>query len=129
MPEWQSGSEFLNFAGIKPAWVAMLPREQQFAEKVHAYTYPREILSSRTRDLVDMVLLIEHGLPEKELVRKALHATFERRKSHSLPARLQPPPDLWRGTYQEMADDCGVSKKNIEDAFSFVEAYWKEIFK
>ena len=33
--------EWLEFAGIKSPQVHMIPREQQFAEKLHAYTLPR----------------------------------------------------------------------------------------
>jgi len=42
----------LGFAGIDPVRVAMLPVEQHFAEKIHAYSYPREKRPfSRIRDL------------------------------------------------------------------------------
>lgn len=37
----------------------MIPREQQFAEKLYAYTLPCPgAVNSRVRDLVDIVLLI-----------------------------------------------------------------------
>lgn len=35
-PDWIEGSDFLNFAGIPPARAALLPKEQHFAEKIHA---------------------------------------------------------------------------------------------
>ena len=62
-PEWITGHELLSFAGIPPARIAMMPLDQQFAEKIHAYSFPRE-QPSRVRDLVDLVLLIENGLPD-----------------------------------------------------------------
>jgi hypothetical protein len=38
----------------------MIPRDQQFTEKLHAYTLPRQgAVNARLRDLVDMVLLIQ----------------------------------------------------------------------
>ena len=34
--------DWLGFAGISPPSVPMIQREQQFAEKLHAYTLPRQ---------------------------------------------------------------------------------------
>ncbi|MCK5161855.1 MAG: nucleotidyl transferase AbiEii/AbiGii toxin family protein [Candidatus Aureabacteria bacterium] len=129
-PEWQRGLEILNFADIPPANAAMLPRDQQFAEKVHAYTLPRaKQLNSRTRDLVDLVLLIEHDLPEKKIVKKAIEATFKKRKTHNLPEKLKLPPESWEEPYKALAEDCGVSKKTIKEAFIFLEQYWNKLMK
>ena len=129
-PEWQSGPDFLSFAGIPPAHVALIPLVQQFAEKIHAYSYPWEDrTNSRTRDLIDLVLLIDQTLPEKAIVAQAIQATFDRRKSHSVPVKLKEPPERWKETYQQMASDCGVSKKTMDEAFVLLENYWNEIFK
>lgn len=50
--------DWLAFAQISSATVTAISGEQQFAEKVHAYTLPRiQNPNSRVRDLVDMVLL------------------------------------------------------------------------
>ena len=129
-PEWRKGQDFFNFAGIPPPNVALLPLDQQFAEKIHAYTLPRaNRLNSRTRDLIDIILIIDFGLPNKESVKKALHATFKRRNTHSLPAKLTTPPENWNARYKKMAEECGISKKIMEEAFSFLENYWEGIFK
>lgn len=127
-PEWKSGPELLSFAGIPPARVALLPVDQQFSEKIHAYSLPRENPNSRVRDLVDLVLLIEYGLPDKAVMIGALKATFERRKTHELPTRLEKPPANWEGTYREMAEECGVTKKTIGEAFELLNAYWQKLF-
>lgn len=128
-PEWQRGPEILTFAGIPPVHAAMLPKDQQFAEKVHSYTYPREIREfSRTKDLVDMVLLIDQGLPEKPQMVKAIQATFERRKTHPLPPALESPPAIIAVSYNAMAIDCGVSRKTIEEAFQYISDYWTQLF-
>jgi len=52
---------WLGFAGIPPSRVQVIAREQQFAEKLHAYTLPRNSANSRVKDLVDMALLIGSG--------------------------------------------------------------------
>ncbi|MBI4245027.1 MAG: nucleotidyl transferase AbiEii/AbiGii toxin family protein [Planctomycetes bacterium] len=128
-PEWQKGLELFSFAGIEPVFAALLPKDQQFAEKVHSYTFPREIREfSRTKDLVDMVLLIDQGLPEKPQMVKAIQATFERRATHSLPNTLLPPPTIVATSYNAMAIDCGVSKKTVDEAFQYINGYWQQLF-
>jgi len=49
-PEQRAGHDFLGFAGIPPAQLAVLPAAQHFAEKVHAYTFPwRDRPNTRAR--------------------------------------------------------------------------------
>ena len=129
-PEWRKGQEFFSFAGILPPNVALLPLDQQFAEKIHAYSLPRlERPNSRVRDLVDIVLLIDYGLSGKESVQKALQATFKRRGTHPLPQKLASPPENWEARYQKMAEECGVSKKTVQEAFELLSKYWENLFE
>ena len=89
-PEWLTGPDVLGFADIPPVRVAALSREQQFAEKIHAYTLPRgEYANTRVKDLLDLLLLLRLGLPDKSMVKQALQATFARRATHPLPAQLK----------------------------------------
>lgn len=128
-PEWRKGQDFFNFAGIPPPNVALLPLAQHFAEKIHAYSIPRlERPNSRTRDLVDIVLLMDYGLPDKKLVQKALQATFKTRNTHALPTKLAPPPEMWKTSYRKLAEECGVSIKTVDEAFELLKNYWEEIF-
>jgi hypothetical protein len=53
--------DWLAFAEISSPSITMIAREQQFAEKIHAYTVPRSTPNSRVRDLVDLHLLIASG--------------------------------------------------------------------
>ena len=108
--------------------MAVLPVEQHFAEKIHAYSYPREKRPfSRIRDLVDLVILIEQGLPDKGLVQSAVEATFNRRNMHDIPKELEMPPAALEGTYADMARDCGVEKKTMKEAFALLREYWKDL--
>jgi len=128
--EWKTGDDILGFAGIKPVCVAILPVEQHFAEKIHAYSYPREKRPfSRIRDLVDLVLIIEQGLPDKRLVMSAIKATFNRRSTHDIPQALELPPDILKDSYAKMAQDCGVEKKTMSEAFSFLQKCWMKLQK
>ncbi len=75
--------DWLAFAGIESS--QMIAREQQLAEKIHAYTLPRRSTNSRVKDLVDIALLIESADLDRRRIREALYLTFERRGTHRLP--------------------------------------------
>ena len=119
------GQPWLDFAGIPPAICLVQPREQQFAEKLHAYSLPRaDRLNSRVRDLVDMVLLIRGGMDASRLV-SAIEKTFGRRKTHALPRRLDPPPTVWATPFAELARECGLPTdvgSGFENVASFVSS-------
>jgi len=68
--------DWLGFAGIEPSRVLMISREQQFAEKLHAYTLPRSAANSTVKDLVDLALLSTSGDLARERVAEAGRLTF-----------------------------------------------------
>jgi hypothetical protein len=100
--------DWLGFAGIQTPRVLMISREQQFAEKVHAYTLPRKAANSRVKDLVDLALLIGSGELDNRKVAEALRLTFERRSTHEVPAILAAPPADWQIPFQAAARECGL---------------------
>ncbi len=97
--------DWLGFAGIQRPEVQMIPREQQFAERIHAYTLPRNTANSRVKDLVDLALPIGPGGLEKRRILDALRLTFERRGTHDF---LVPPPPDWQIPFQALAEECGL---------------------
>lgn len=117
--------DWLGFAGIESSRVLMIAREQQFAEKIHAYTLPRNATNSRVKDLVDLALLIGSGGLDKQRILEALRLTFERRGTHDL-ARLVPPPDDWQIPFQALAEECGLPT-NVAAAFAGVQAFVEEV--
>ncbi|MBN9521526.1 nucleotidyl transferase AbiEii/AbiGii toxin family protein [bacterium] len=125
-PEKLTGDDLLEFAGLPPAVVLAIPRAQQFAEKVHAYTFPWSgRVNTRTKDLVDLVLLVERGTLDADGVRAALVATFDARKTHSLPAHLLPPPDDWALDFPSMAEEAGLSTSEYLAAYTSLSDYWE----
>ncbi len=126
--ELETGQEqdLVSFAGIKPAVFTMIPREVQFAEKLHAYTMPRSVPNSRVRDLVDMVLLIQEGKLSPGKSRAALKAVFARRKSHDVPAVLEPAPDRWKKSFAEMAGECGL-EIDLNEGFEILKRFYSKI--
>ena len=124
-PERILGDDLLSFAGIPPAEVLAISKSQQFAEKLHAYTFPWSgRVNTRTKDLVDLVLLIERGLPDVAGIRSALRATFAARATHPLPASLEPPPRSWAVDFPAMAAEAGLSTGDYLEAFSILGTFW-----
>jgi hypothetical protein len=103
------GGDWLEFAGIlRPRFVAV-SREQQWAEKFHAYTRPRESrVNTRSKDLVDLVLLINLGELSLARLRHCVATTFERRASHPMPASTPPPPPAWKSVFARLALEAGM---------------------
>ncbi len=124
-PERLTGDKFLDFAGVGPATVLAIPKSQQFAEKIHAYSYPWQgRFNTRTKDLVDLMLLIERGPPNAAEIRAALLATFSARTTHPLPGILSPPPKAWAADFPAMATEAGLSTTEYLIAFTKLQEFW-----
>jgi nucleotidyltransferase AbiEii toxin of type IV toxin-antitoxin system len=117
--------DWLGFAGIESSRVLMIAREQQFAEKIHAYTLPRNAANSRVKDLVDLALLIGSGGLDKQRILEALRLTFERRGTHDL-ASLLPPPADWQIPFQALAEECGLHT-DVAALFAGVQGFLEEV--
>jgi Nucleotidyl transferase AbiEii toxin, Type IV TA system len=117
--------DWLGFAGIESSRVLMIAREQQLAEKIHAYTLPRNAVNSRVKDLVDLALLIGSRELDKRRILEALRLTFERRGTHDL-ASLVPPPADWQIPFQALAEECGIPT-DIAAVFARVQEFVEEV--
>lgn len=108
-----SGPDFLQFSGIAPIAIPMLALEYHVAEKVHAYTRgygeAGSVQSTRVKDLVDLALIASHSTFPAHRLRAALDEVFARRRLHSLPASLPPPPASWGKPYATMSRDVGIA--------------------
>ncbi len=98
------GRDWLGFAGISPVKVIASSSEQQFAEKLHAYTMPRED-NSRVKDIVDMALLLHMEALDKSKLQEAIQRTFLVRKTHVLPLVLTDPPVFWNKPYENLVSE------------------------
>lgn len=116
--------DWLGFAGVAPPEVPMIQREQQLAEKLHAYTLPRPTApNSRVRDLVDMVLLIRSGTLDAARVVECLRRTFARRDTHPFPRTLEAPPESWTAPFATLAEECALDI-SASDAFADLAGYF-----
>ncbi|MBC7927809.1 MAG: nucleotidyl transferase AbiEii/AbiGii toxin family protein [Bryobacteraceae bacterium] len=102
------GQGWFDFAGLPRPLFRAISREQQFAEKLHAYTLLRtERENSRVKDLVDMVLLLNNGI-DPQYLRESIRRTFAHRGTHLLPAELSSPPESWRIRYADLAAEFSI---------------------
>ena len=125
--ELLSGRDWLGFAGIAMSKFTAISPEEQFAEKLHAYTLPRVGReNSRVKDLVDLVLLIEQSKLNAARLPMAIRETFRRRKTHEIPAVLASPPSSWSAPFAEMARECGISV-DMAKHFGMVEQFFSKL--
>jgi len=123
------GSDLLAFAGIPAPVIRSTSRAQHFSEKVHALTRPWEdSINSRVKDLADILLLMNLGLPHPSDVKRAVTEIFAARKSHDIPKRIEPPPATWGTAFASMADELQLTETTAERATARVNAYWADLF-
>lgn len=115
----------LAFAGIAPGTVEIIDRDQHFAEKLHALTksYGGRP-NTRTRDLVDLLMLLEDGLrPTSELLARVRHV-FAVRATHEVPLDVPAPPADWARTYAALAADLELQARTIKRGIEELRAFW-----
>ncbi|MBI2608463.1 MAG: nucleotidyl transferase AbiEii/AbiGii toxin family protein [Deltaproteobacteria bacterium] len=118
---------YLSFAGIESKAYPTISIEQQFSEKLHAYTRPRTSgHNSRVKDLMDMVLLIESKSIDPLKIVTAIEVTFKQYQSHDCPKKLSEPPSSWKDPFQVMAKDCGFDGDLIR-AFQILSDFFDSL--
>lgn len=126
-PETLLCDDLLSFAGIKPATVRAIPLRQQFAEKIHAYTFPwTDRPNTRVKDLVDLLLFIERGMMDPAELKDSIHKTFEKRGTHPIPKELVAPPKEWAEEYTAMANEAKLSVPDVADGYDQLRKYWDD---
>jgi predicted nucleotidyltransferase component of viral defense system len=125
--EIMRGTDWLGFCGIPSPVFAMISVEQQFAEKLHAYTLPRlERPNTRVKDLVDMVLLVKMRSMDLEVLKEALRLVFKVRQTHPLPQKIDMPPQAWEIPYNELAKECALML-SLDEAFREIVKIYSHI--
>lgn len=119
------GRNWLAFAGIEGRRFPTISKEQQFAEKIHAYTLPRKRANTRVRDLVDMVLLLRAENMRREKTVEAVRAVFARRKTHPVPPVLVAPSPAWEGPYTVLARECDLAE-SLEESFQRIAHFFSK---
>lgn len=124
-PEALMGEDLLAFAGVAPASVLAIPKAQQFAEKLHALTYPWSgRTNTRSKDLVDLVALIDRAQLDPVKTLDSVRRTFETRRTHEVPGEIPAPPDAWAKEFAAMAEEAGIAERDLHAAHRRLAEYW-----
>ena len=123
-PTILQGSDLLSFAGIERLAIPTLSLEQHVAEKVHAYTrtYDGGRRSSRSKDLVDLIIVQANSLFVAGELRAAIRHTFSGRERQSQPASLPRPPADWERSYREYATEIDIPP-NLNDGYQLASGF------
>jgi hypothetical protein len=122
-----TGEDWLGFGGVAPPSFPVISADQQFAEKLHAYTLPRgERVNTRTKDLIDMVLLLSEEKLDKGKTAAAVRATLVKRATHEVPKELRPPPVEWEPVFDALAKECDLAM-NLQEGFELVREFTKNL--
>jgi len=122
-----TGEDWLGFGGVAPPSFPVISAEQQFAEKLHAYTLPRgERVNTRTKDLIDMVLLITREKLHKGKAAVAVRKTFMKRATHDSPKDLDAPPTEWEPVFDALAKECDLAM-TIQEGLEVVRQFTRTL--
>ncbi len=122
-----TGEDWLGFSQVVPPSFPVISAAQHFAEKLHAYTSSRgERVNTRTKDLIDMVLLISGEKLDKSKTAVAIRATFMKRATHDLTKELDPPPAEWETVFDALAKEFDLAMK-LREGFEIVREFTKTL--
>ena len=118
----------LEFAGVPATTAEVIDIDRHAAEKFHGMTRDfgdRE--NSRVRDLVDLVILIEHQLLNEMKLRAHIQSVWRERNDENPPPRLPAFPQTWPPRYERLADEHDLTTTSFREAVLLVEELWSKI--
>lgn len=111
-----------------PFTVQTIDLARHAAEKYHACLriYANDRPSTRVKDLVDLVLLIDNDLIDPARLRAALTRVFAERHA-AVPPRSLPdhPPADWGPTYIRLAAETGATVDNVDQAWALAQQTYR----
>jgi hypothetical protein len=119
----------LAFAGIDSPTIEIIDVNRHGAEKYHAMLKDfgdRE--NSRVRDLVDLVILVEHEMLEPRDLAAAVVRVWQERDGIDPPADLPPLPESWPPRYEQLALDHVLTATSFPAAVLIVTELWADMF-
>ncbi len=104
--------------------IETIDRRQHFAEKLHALTRDYgDRPSSRVKDLADLLILIEDGLPPDDDLLAAVQDVFEVRASHDVPDRIPSPPSSWQTQYEPYVRELDLDATDVDVAHQRLDEF------
>jgi predicted nucleotidyltransferase component of viral defense system len=120
------GSGLLRFAEIPIERFRAVALARHLAEKIHAYAHPRE-RHTRVKDLLDILLIRELGLPATSAVCQEIAAVFGKRAAHPIPETLSAPPPEWRIPFEAEAPRTGLGPMTLDQAAHQLGQLWRNL--
>jgi predicted nucleotidyltransferase component of viral defense system len=115
----------LAFAGLPDGSVEVVGRDQHFAEKLHALTQTYgDRPNTRTRDLVDLLMLVENGLQPTRQLLGCVRNVFAVRDGNQPPLALPEPPRQWVASYSTLAAGLELEANTLDGAMDRLRAFW-----
>jgi Nucleotidyl transferase AbiEii toxin, Type IV TA system len=115
----------LAFAGIDAPAIEIIDVHRHAAEKFHGMLKDfGEHENSRVRDLIDLVILIEHHLLDPSRLAAAVEQVWREREGSAPPAQLPVLPPGWPHRYEQIAADHHLGADSFDAAFDLVSSLW-----
>lgn len=119
----------LAFAGIPAVEVEAVDIHRHAAEKFHGMLRDfGERENSRVRDLVDLTILLEHGLLVPEQTAAAVRSVWLERNNTEPPHDLPQLPESWPDRYERLAASHGIEIPPYLAAVANVTQLWLNMF-
>lgn len=119
----------LDFAGIPTSVIEVVDVHRHAAEKLHALCRDfgdRE--NSRVRDLVDLIILIEHDQLDQVKVAASARRVWSERDADAPPNELPSLPGSWPERYEKLAADLDLHTRSFNTAVVLVGRLWADMF-
>lgn len=127
--DWIPLPNSLDFAGVSVPSIEVIDVHRHAAEKFHGMLRDfGERENTRVRDLVDLVILSEHGLLEAPRLAVAICRVWSERDDTSPPDTLPALPDGWPSRYERIAAEHGLKATSFSEAAAVVAVLWTETF-
>lgn len=119
----------LQFAGLETVGIEIVDVHRHGAEKLHAMLKDfGDRDNSRVRDLVDIMLLSEHGLLSTPELAAAVTAVWAERAGTPPPTFFPPLPASWPRPYERLAAEHDVDPPSFADAAARAGDLWAQMF-
>lgn len=108
--------------------IAAVDVAQHAAEKAHAYSriYAYERSSTRVKDLVDLVLMVEAGLLDPASWGLRLGHVYRVRDDAAPPKSLVEPPRSWIAPYAALATELQLGARDLAAAYELVRPIYHD---
>jgi hypothetical protein len=84
--------------------------------------------NSRVRDLIDLMLFLEHELLDRAVLARTVAEVWNERDGTAPPRPFPALPEGWPTRYERLAGEHDVDPPSFSKAFARAAALWDEMF-